>query len=210
MQPKALGVLRHRPAIPLGLWGSRPPSVWRERLLRNALECSRKLLQAGQHQANSKAATQRERVREGGMEMDRTPEALLPYVLPQSVQRNPPFQYPRGPFSDPVQHPHHLYALQVEAHTSAATACPIFSEVVLPASKAPRFSSTSLFSKQELSPRLSSCPTACLKAFNCLPRDFPGGPVLGNPPANAGTQVRSLVQEDPTCLRVTKPASHNY
>ena len=46
-QPKALGVLRHRPAIPLGLWGSLPPSVWRERLLRNAPECSGKLLQAG-------------------------------------------------------------------------------------------------------------------------------------------------------------------
>lgn len=83
MQPKALGVLRHRPAIPLGLWGSCPPSVWRERLLRNALECSRKLLQAGQHQANSKAATQRERerVREGGVEMGNTLEALLPDVL---------------------------------------------------------------------------------------------------------------------------------
>ena len=25
-----------------------------------------------------------------------------------------------------------------------------------------------------------------------------------------GTQVRALVQEDPTCLRATKPASHNY
>ena len=25
-----------------------------------------------------------------------------------------------------------------------------------------------------------------------------------------GTQVRSLVQEDPTCCRATKPVRHNY
>lgn len=64
-QPEALGVLRHRPEIPLGLWGSLPPSVWRERLLRNALECSGKLLQAGQHQADSSSHPEREKEREG-------------------------------------------------------------------------------------------------------------------------------------------------
>ena len=31
-------------------------------------------------------------------------------------------------------------------------------------------------------------------------QDFPGGPVVKSPLANAETQVRSLVQEDPTCL----------
>ena len=29
--------------------------------------------------------------------------------------------------------------------------------------------------------------------------DFPGGPVVKNPPANAGAQVQSLVPEDCTC-----------
>ena len=41
-------------------------------------------------------------------------------------------------------------------------------------------------------------------------RDFPGGPVVEDPPADAGTQVQSLVQEDSTCLRATKPMCHNY
>ena len=41
---------------------------------------------------------------------------------------------------------------------------------------------------------------------------FPGGPVVKNPPCNARDidQVRSLLQEDPTCHGVTKPMSHNY
>ena len=39
-------------------------------------------------------------------------------------------------------------------------------------------------------------------------RDFPAGTVVKNPPANEGTQVRSLVREDPTCCRATKPVSH--
>ena len=34
---------------------------------------------------------------------------------------------------------------------------------------------------------------------------FHSGPVVKNPPANAGTWVRSLVQEDPTCHKATKP-----
>ena len=41
-------------------------------------------------------------------------------------------------------------------------------------------------------------------------RDFPGGAVVNNPPANAGSRVRALVQEDPTCCRATKPVHHNY
>ena len=41
-------------------------------------------------------------------------------------------------------------------------------------------------------------------------RDFPGGAVVKNLPASAGTWVWSLVWEDPTCRRATKPVSHNY
>ena len=40
--------------------------------------------------------------------------------------------------------------------------------------------------------------------------DFPGGAVVKNPPANAGTRVRTLVREDPTCRGATKPVCHNY
>ena len=49
--------------------------------------------------------------------------------------------------------------------------------------------------------------------------DFPGGPVVKNPPATLwlriclpmqGTRVRALVREDPTCRGATKPVSHNY
>ena len=41
-------------------------------------------------------------------------------------------------------------------------------------------------------------------------RDFPGGPVVKNPPANAGARVRSLLWEDPKgqlslCTTTTKP-----
>ena len=35
--------------------------------------------------------------------------------------------------------------------------------------------------------------------------DFPGGPVVKNPPANPGNMVQSLVQEDSTCHKATKP-----
>ena len=41
-------------------------------------------------------------------------------------------------------------------------------------------------------------------------RDFPGGTVVKNPPANAGTWVRALVREDTTCHGATKPMCHNY
>ena len=40
--------------------------------------------------------------------------------------------------------------------------------------------------------------------------DFPGGPGVKNLPANAGTQVQSLFQEDPMYHRATKPICHNY
>ena len=40
--------------------------------------------------------------------------------------------------------------------------------------------------------------------------DFPGGTVVKNPPANAGKRVQSLVWEDLTCPRATKPVRHNY
>ena len=39
---------------------------------------------------------------------------------------------------------------------------------------------------------------------------LPCGAVVKNPPANAGTQVRALVQEYPTCRGATKPMRHNY
>ena len=31
-----------------------------------------------------------------------------------------------------------------------------------------------------------------------------------NPPANAGTQVQALIQENSTCHRATKTVPHNY
>ena len=40
--------------------------------------------------------------------------------------------------------------------------------------------------------------------------DFPGGPVVENPPANAEGTGSVLVWEDSTCLRGTKPICHNY
>ena len=40
--------------------------------------------------------------------------------------------------------------------------------------------------------------------------DFPGGAVVKNLPANAGTRVRALVWKDPTCCGATKPVRHNY
>ena len=39
---------------------------------------------------------------------------------------------------------------------------------------------------------------------------FPCGPMEKNPPCNMqGTLDQSLVQEDPTCWRATKPMHHN-
>ena len=41
-------------------------------------------------------------------------------------------------------------------------------------------------------------------------QNFSGGTVDKNPPADAGTQVRSPVREEPTCCQVTKSMGHNY
>ena len=41
-------------------------------------------------------------------------------------------------------------------------------------------------------------------------RDFPGGAVVKNLPANAGDTGSSPVPEDPTCCGATKPMRHNY
>ena len=41
-------------------------------------------------------------------------------------------------------------------------------------------------------------------------KDFTGGPVVKNSPDNEGDKIQSLVWEDPTCLRVTKPVHYNY
>ena len=40
--------------------------------------------------------------------------------------------------------------------------------------------------------------------------DFPGGAVVKYLLPMQGTQVRALVQEDPTCCGATKPMRHNY
>ena len=39
--------------------------------------------------------------------------------------------------------------------------------------------------------------------------DFPGGPVVKNPPANAGDTGLILLWEDSTCQDATKPLHHN-
>ena len=44
--------------------------------------------------------------------------------------------------------------------------------------------------------------------INCL--DFPGGPGVRNPPANAEDTGLTLVQEDPIWCRATKSESHSY
>ena len=40
--------------------------------------------------------------------------------------------------------------------------------------------------------------------------NLPSAPAIKNPPANAGNMAQSLVQEDSTLLRATKPTYHNY
>ena len=39
---------------------------------------------------------------------------------------------------------------------------------------------------------------------------FPGGSVVKKPPVNEETQVSSLIQEDPTCCKATKPVRRNH
>ena len=51
----------------------------------------------------------------------------------------------------------------------------------------------------------SKCPQ-----FKCPTRDFPGGKVVKNTPANAGHMGSSPGPEDPTCRGATKPVRHNY
>ena len=41
-------------------------------------------------------------------------------------------------------------------------------------------------------------------------RDFPGGPVVKNPNANAATWVRSLVWEDSTCHGAREPRAYAW
>ena len=41
-------------------------------------------------------------------------------------------------------------------------------------------------------------------------RGFPGGPVVGDPPANAADMAQPLGWEDPTCLMATKTVPHNF
>ena len=40
-------------------------------------------------------------------------------------------------------------------------------------------------------------------------KDFPGGSVVKNLPANAGDTVQSRIREDPTCHGSAKPIHHN-
>ena len=49
-----------------------------------------------------------------------------------------------------------------------------------------------------------------LQSFKNVFSDFPGGTVDRNLPANVGTQVQSLVQEDSTCHTAIEPMHHNY
>ena len=37
--------------------------------------------------------------------------------------------------------------------------------------------------------------------------DFPGGPMVKNPPVNAGTQVQPLVWEESICHKATRPTA---
>ena len=41
-------------------------------------------------------------------------------------------------------------------------------------------------------------------------KGFPGGSVVKNPLSMREMWVQSLIQEDPTCHRATKPVHHNY
>ena len=51
---------------------------------------------------------------------------------------------------------------------------------------------------------------ACGKFCTRVNLDFPGGPVVKNPPASEGDTGSTPAQEDPMCSGETKPASHNY
>ena len=54
-------------------------------------------------------------------------------------------------------------------------------------------------------------PRSKFHRLNCnYSWDFPGGPTAENLLASAGTRVPSLVREDPTGHRATKPTGHHY
>ena len=53
-------------------------------------------------------------------------------------------------------------------------------------------------------------PTVRLVSQPTKTGGFPGSSVVKNPPANAGDTVRSLLQEDCTHRKATKPTHHNY
>ena len=65
-------------------------------------------------------------------------------------------------------------------------------------------------------PLLSACLWAVILTLGTIPFtkqniwDFPGSPLVENLPADAADNIRSLVREDSTCCRATKPMSHNY
>ena len=54
----------------------------------------------------------------------------------------------------------------------------------------------------------------CWKSFRTMIKspfgDSPGGTVVESPPINSGTSLGSLITEDPSCRRATKPTCHNY
>ena len=56
-------------------------------------------------QTQKQPLRERERVREGGMEMDSTPEALLPYVLPRVFREILLFSIPEAPSQTPSSIP---------------------------------------------------------------------------------------------------------
>ena len=87
-------------------------------MLWNVPESSCKLDSTRQTQSSH---SERESVREGGMEMSNTPEALLPYMLVRVLFREILL------FSIPEA------ASQTQSSILTISACPIFSEVVLPA-----------------------------------------------------------------------------
>lgn len=138
-------------------------------MLRNAPESFCK-------QGSTQERPPREGGREGGVETVTTLGAPLPYVPARVVVRKSPSStIPEAPSQSHSGIPPPLCPVgcsrdtSIFSHTLATTSCPVFAKAVLPASEAPGFSSSSLFSKQGVSPWLSSCPVTCLDACKCLP-----------------------------------------
>ena len=59
-------------------------------------------------------------------------------------------------------------------------------------------------------PGLPDTKTYYNRIIKAVREDFPGGPVVKNPPAKAGKRVQSPAREDCTDCRATKPACHKY